>query len=145
MDSVLSVLAMVGGLLVLGRLVGSGDEQGKQEEPLPERLPAQGAGRLSGAAMEETAMAEVAERLRGELSDMVELIRRTGGGVVFEEFPGDLEENALQPDEADAGRAGGVREASCVTQRMLIAEANRLAETLARLRRAECRISEVTL
>ncbi len=45
MDSVLSVLAMVGGLLVLWWLVGSGDEQGKHarpgEEPPPERLHAQ--------------------------------------------------------------------------------------------------------
>jgi hypothetical protein len=45
MDSVLSVLAMVGGFLVLGWLVGSGDEQGKYarsgEEPPPERLHAQ--------------------------------------------------------------------------------------------------------
>lgn len=45
MDSVLNVLAMVGGLLVLGWLVGSGDDQGKHarlgEEPPPERLHAQ--------------------------------------------------------------------------------------------------------
>ena len=43
MDSVLSVLAMVGCMLVLGWLVGSGDEQGTrpQEEPLAERSPAQ--------------------------------------------------------------------------------------------------------
>jgi hypothetical protein len=44
MDSVLSVLAMVGGLLVLGWLVGSGDEQGKHarpgEVPAPERFHA---------------------------------------------------------------------------------------------------------
>ena len=89
-------------------------------------------------------MAEIAERLRGELSDMLEMIRRAGGGVVFEEFPGDLEENALRPDEADAGRAGEAREASCVAQRMLIDEANRLAEALDRLRRGECGISEET-
>ena len=45
MDSVLNVLAMVGGLLVLGWLVGSDDEQGKHarlgEEPSPERLTVQ--------------------------------------------------------------------------------------------------------
>jgi hypothetical protein len=45
MDSVLSVLAMVGALLVLGWLVGTGDEQGKHprrgDEPQPERLHAQ--------------------------------------------------------------------------------------------------------
>ena len=42
MDSVLSILAMIGGLLVLGWLVGSGDEQGQHarpgEEPPPERF-----------------------------------------------------------------------------------------------------------
>ena len=45
MDSVLNVLAMVGGLLVLGWLVGSGDEKGKRarpgQEPSRERLTVQ--------------------------------------------------------------------------------------------------------
>jgi hypothetical protein len=45
MDSVLNVLAMVGGLLVLGWLVGSGDEQGPHgrpgAEPPPKQLEAQ--------------------------------------------------------------------------------------------------------
>jgi hypothetical protein len=89
-------------------------------------------------------MAEIAEQLRGQLSDMLELIRRAGGGVVFEEFPGDLEDNALQPEEVDACRASEAREGSCVTQRMLIDETNRLAETLDRLRRGECGVSEGT-
>ena len=79
-------------------------------------------------------MAENVERLRGELSDMLKLVRRAGGGVIFEEFPGDLEEDVL-PAEADAGRAGEARDASRATQRILIDEANRLAETLDRLRR----------
>jgi hypothetical protein len=71
--------------------------------------------------MEGSARAQTAERLRGELSDLLELIRRAGGGVVFEEFPGDLEENALRPAEADAGRAHETaREASCIAQRMFI-------------------------
>ena len=82
----------------------------------------------------EAAVADNAERLRGELSDMLELVRRAGGGVVFEEFPGDLEEDVL-PAEADAGREGEARDASRATQRILIDEANRLAETLDRLRR----------
>lgn len=45
MDSVLSVLAMVGALLVLGWLIGPGDEHGKharaEDKPQPERLHAQ--------------------------------------------------------------------------------------------------------
>jgi hypothetical protein len=79
-------------------------------------------------------VAESAERLRGELSDMLELVRLAGGGVVFEEFPGDLEEDGLAA-EADAGRASEARDTSRATQRILIDEANRLAETLDRLRR----------
>ena len=78
-------------------------------------------------------MAENVERLRRDLSDMLELVRLAGGGVVFEEFPGDLEEDVL-PAEADTGRAGE-RDPSRATQRILIDEANRLAETLDRLRR----------
>jgi hypothetical protein len=38
MDSVLSVLAMVGCMLVLGWLVGSGDERGTHEQPQEERV-----------------------------------------------------------------------------------------------------------
>jgi hypothetical protein len=45
MYSLLNVLAMVGALLVLGWLVGSGDEQGEpapaREDLSPERLQAQ--------------------------------------------------------------------------------------------------------
>jgi hypothetical protein len=78
-------------------------------------------------------VAENVERLRGELSDMLELVRLAGGGVVFEEFPGDLEEDVL-PDETDAGRPGE-RDPSRATQRILIDEANRLAEKLDRLLR----------
>lgn len=80
------------------------------------------------------ALAENAEQLRGELSDTLELVRLAGGGVVFEEFPGDLEEDVL-PVEAESGRAGEARDTSVATQRRLIDEANRLAETLDRLRR----------
>ena len=54
--------------------------------------------------------------------------------MVFEEFPGDLEED-VRPAEADAGRASEAGEANRVAQRLLIDEANRLAETLDRLRR----------
>jgi RNA polymerase-binding transcription factor DksA len=71
-------------------------------------------------------MTEVVERMHGELSDLLNLIRRMGGGVVFEEFPGACEENAEAPDTSSAA-----------TQRGLIDEANRLAEALERLRGGE--------
>ena len=68
-------------------------------------------------------MTGIEERLRGELSDVLGLIRQAGGGVVFEEFPG-----APEIDPMDNGSA--VRLA-------LIDEANKLAETLERIRRSE--------
>jgi hypothetical protein len=72
------------------------------------------------------------------LSETLELIRRAGGGVVFDEFPGDLEDDTLQLGEADADRPGEASGANRVTQRILIEEANRLAETRDRLRCGEC-------
>lgn len=71
-------------------------------------------------------MAEIQERLRGELSDVLGLIRRAGGGVVFEEFPGALED--ASPADSLDGNNSAVR-------RALIEKANRLAETLERIRR----------
>lgn len=72
-------------------------------------------------------MMEFAERLRGELSGLLDVIHRTGRGVVIEEFPGALEKDTsnAEPLDGESSAAG----------RALIEEANRLAETLERLRR----------
>jgi hypothetical protein len=67
-------------------------------------------------------MTKIVERMHGELTDLLNLIRRMGGGVVFEDFPGAFEEDAEAPA------------AGSVTQRGLIDEANKLAEALERLR-----------
>jgi hypothetical protein len=64
---------------------------------------------------------EMGERLRGELSDVLDLIRRAGGGVVFEEFPGAPEDDG----------------SSSAVQLALIDEANKLAETLEGIRRGD--------
>ena len=72
---------------------------------------------------------EFAERLRGELRDLLDVIHRAGGGVVLEEFPGALEEDARDSETLDGGNSA-VRGA-------LIEEANRLAETLERLYHGE--------
>jgi hypothetical protein len=76
---------------------------------------------------------EFAERLRGELSGLMDVIHRTGGGVVFEEFPGALEE-----DTRDAKLRDGE---SSALRRALIEEANRLSEMLETLRHGEDRIT----
>jgi hypothetical protein len=71
---------------------------------------------------------EFAERLRGELSGLLDVIHRAGGGVVFEELPGALEEDTRSA-EADGE--------SSAARRALIEEANRVAEALKRLRHEE--------
>ena len=42
-------------------------------------------------------MTKIEERMHGELTDLLNLIRRMGGGVVFEEFPGAFEEDTDAP------------------------------------------------
>ena len=76
---------------------------------------------------------EFAERLRGELRGLLDVIRRAGGGVVFEEFPGSLEEDTSSAPSLD-GESSATRDA-------LIGGANSLAETLQQLRREEERIA----
>ena len=74
-------------------------------------------------------MTQIAGRLRGELSDLLDLIHRAGGGVVFEEFPGALDEDTLGVESID-GTSSAVR-------RALIDEANKLTATRERLRHGE--------
>jgi hypothetical protein len=83
-----------------------------------------------------TAMDHGVERLRGELRDAVELIRGSGGGVVFEEFPGALQEEPPPGVLADGTDASPVRvapDATAAAHRVLIDAADELAETLAQL------------
>jgi hypothetical protein len=76
------------------------------------------------------------ERLRGELRDAVDLIRRSGGAVVFEEYPGALQDQPSLDGPAngvDAGRIRGASDAAATAHGSLIDAANALAETLAHL------------
>jgi RNA polymerase-binding transcription factor len=82
-------------------------------------------------------MKGIATRLREELAETMGRIRRMGGGVVFEEFPGALEANTPEADQVDASRSREERETSSATRRVLIDKANKLAEALQRLERGE--------
>ena len=73
-------------------------------------------------------MAEFEEQLRGELSAVLDRIRGAGGGVMFEEFPGAIEDlGGSDPAEDDRSAA----------RRALIERANDLAETRERIRHGE--------
>jgi len=76
-------------------------------------------------------MTQVEEGMRGELGEVLELIRQAGGGLVFEEFPGALE---------DVPRMDPTGDDRSPMRRALIEQANRLAETLERMRHGEAGI-----
>ena len=79
-------------------------------------------------------MDEIRKRLENELSHTVNRIRRTGGAVVFEEFPGVFGDNTPLADEVDLIQLNEDREMSFATRSMLVERANKLAEALERLR-----------
>ena len=62
---------------------------------------------MSGEQADTTAMSGDVERLCEQLRNVVEAIRRSGGGVVFETFPGALQ--AEPPSDAPdrLGTSGG--------------------------------------
>lgn len=82
-------------------------------------------------------MDEIKQRLEAELSRTVDRIRRMGGGVVFEDFPGAIGDNTPMADEVDVIRVNEDREMSFATRSLLVERANKLAEALERLREGE--------
>ena len=77
-----------------------------------------------------------AQRVHRALRDTVDLCCRSGGGIVFEEFPGALQEPPSSPDAAngtDASRARPASDPAGTGVRELLAAAEGLAETVAQL------------
>lgn len=92
-------------------------------------------------------MDDIRKRLESELSHTVSRIRRMGGGVILEEFPG-AGENTPLADEVDLIQLNEDREMSFATRSMLVERANKLAEALERLRGGEygiCQECEETI
>ncbi len=75
-------------------------------------------------------MDEIRKRLESELSHTLNRIRRMGGAVVFEEFPGAVGDNSPFADEVDLIQVNENREMSFATRSVLIERANKLAEAL---------------
>lgn len=90
-------------------------------------------------------MDEIRQRLEAELHSAVDRIRRMGGAVVFEDYPGAIGDHGPMADEVDAVQVNETREMSFATRSMLVQRANKLAEALQRLRQGEygtCEICE---
>jgi hypothetical protein len=93
---------------------------------------------MSGEQAKATAIHGGPEQLRGQLRDTVEMVRRLGGGVVFERFPGALQEESPSDgaaDGLDARRVGTAPDVAAVAHRSLVDAADDLAGTLAQLER----------
>src|SRR5262249_44508964 len=102
--------------------------------------PPEGRPRLSRGTVAQggdEVMDEIKKGLERELSHTVDRIRRMGGGIVFEDFPGALGDNAPMADEVDVIRVNEDREMSFATRSLLVERANKLAEALERLRGGE--------
>lgn len=82
-------------------------------------------------------MDEIRKRLELELSHTMGRIRRMGGGVVFEDFPGAVGDNTPLADEVDVIRVNEDREMTFATRSLLVERANKLALALERLRGGE--------
>ena len=79
-------------------------------------------------------MEEIRQRLEVELNHTVERIRRLGGAVLLEEFPGAVGDSTPLADEVDVISLNEDREMSFATRSRLVERANKLAEALDRLR-----------
>lgn len=97
---------------------------------------------MSGEQADTTAMSGDVERLCEQLRNVVEAIRLSGGGVVFETFPRALQ---AEPPSDALDRLG--TSGACATpdaaaaQRGLVDAADRLAESLAQLKGTAWRIT----
>lgn len=82
-------------------------------------------------------MERIANVLQGELRQTLDRLRDLGGAVIFEDYPGALEEGADGEVGGDSVSASEERELSFAVRGRLVDRANRLADALDRLRSGE--------
>jgi DnaK suppressor protein len=78
-------------------------------------------------------MDAIKHALQGQLEETIERLKGMGGAVVFEDYPGALEDDG-QGDAGDGASITGERELAFDVRGRLVERANRLAEALDRLR-----------
>jgi DnaK suppressor protein len=88
-------------------------------------------------------MDEIRQRLEAELHSTVERLRRMGGAVVLEDYPGAAGDPGTLADEVDVVQINENREMSFATRSLLVQRANKLSEALQRLREGEYGICEM--
>ena len=92
-------------------------------------------------------MDAIKHALQEQLEETIERLKGLGGAVVFEDYPGALEDDSQGDAGSDAASIGEERELAFEVRGRLVERANRLAEALDRLRFGEygtCRNSAAT-
>jgi RNA polymerase-binding transcription factor DksA len=79
-------------------------------------------------------MDAIKHALQGQLDETIERLKGLGGAVVFEDYPGALEDDGLGDAGGDGASITGERELAFEVRGRLVERANRLAEALDRLR-----------
>ncbi len=82
-------------------------------------------------------MDAIKHALQEQLEETIERLKGQGGAVVFEDYPGALEDDRQGDAGSDGASIGGERELAFEVRGRLVERANRLAEALDRLRFGE--------
>ena len=82
-------------------------------------------------------MDAIKHALQEQLEETIERLKGQGGAVVFEDYPGALEDDGQGDAGGDGASIGGERELAFEVRGRLVERANRLAEALDRLRFGE--------
>jgi RNA polymerase-binding transcription factor DksA len=88
-------------------------------------------------------METIEHTLRGELQQTIERLKGLGGAVVFEDYPGALEEDGQGDAGGDAVSLGEERERTFEARHRLVSRVNRLADAIERVRAGDYGICEV--
>ena len=98
---------------------------------------------MSGEQSEATSTSGDVQRLCAQLRNVVEAIRRSGGGVVFETVPGALQAEARSDalDRLDTSGGRATPDGAAAAERALADAADKLAKTLAQLEGTAWRIT----
>jgi RNA polymerase-binding transcription factor DksA len=87
-------------------------------------------------------MDTIKNALHGQLQQTIDRLKGMGGAVIFEDYPGALEEDGQGEAGGDAASLSVEQELAFAARGRLVERANRLAEALERLRSGEYGICE---
>ena len=89
-------------------------------------------------------MDTIKNTLQRQLQQTVDRLKEMGGAVIFEDYPGALQEEGQGEVGGDAASIGVEQELTFAVRSRLVERANRLAEALDRLRSGEYGICEAS-